>query len=207
MTFFEFAFGFAEVLIFGLFFIAMVIGTAFDRSYSNDAVKWWVVVIGALVTIVWFWKDWTFGGVWSTVTSWEFWKPALVYVGIGLGYSVLEFSLAVRRAARKYAERWKTWVAQRNGSASEFVNNDRNYNRNSLIYVTLDRPTDETPVPRVNKEELASSIGAWTIFWPAYFASLILGDLFLEIFRWISNVLVTLSGRFVKMAFQDVFKV
>lgn len=60
--------------------------------------------------------------------------------------------------------------------------------------------------PRINKVELADHITAWTFLWPAYAVSLILGDLMVEIFNMIADLLVKISGQFVKLSFANVFK-
>jgi len=60
--------------------------------------------------------------------------------------------------------------------------------------------------PKVNRQQLAESVGVWIMFWPFYAISLIIGDLVTEIFRFIADMLVQMSGRFVRNAFKDVFK-
>lgn len=62
------------------------------------------------------------------------------------------------------------------------------------------------PEPKINKVELSEHIGAWTFFWPFYLISLIIGDLLTEVFNILSDFFVSLSGRFVRMSFKDVFK-
>jgi hypothetical protein len=62
------------------------------------------------------------------------------------------------------------------------------------------------PEPKINRIELAEHIGAWTFLWPAYAVSLVLGDLLTEIFNWLADLLVNMSGRFVRMSFSNVFK-
>lgn len=59
----------------------------------------------------------------------------------------------------------------------------------------------------VDKAVLSRHIGAWTIFWPAYFVSMIIGDLLVEIFNAVAEFFVKLGGRFVRATFADVFKV
>ena len=77
--------------------------------------------------------------------------------------------------------------------------------RNRIIELKVG--TDKISVePHINKVELAEHISAWTFLWPAYMISLILGDLLVEIFNMISNVLVKISGQFVKLSFANVFK-
>jgi hypothetical protein len=80
----------------------------------------------------------------------------------------------------------------------------RNQNRHSIVM--LETGADGTPQPRINKIELSEHIGAWTFFWPLYAISLVLGDLLTEIFNQLSEFFVSLSGRFVRMSFKDVFK-
>jgi hypothetical protein len=60
--------------------------------------------------------------------------------------------------------------------------------------------------PKINRGELTEHVGAWTFLWPAYALSLIFGDLLTEFFRVVADVMVNLSGRIVKVAFRDVFK-
>jgi len=60
--------------------------------------------------------------------------------------------------------------------------------------------------PKVNRQQLAENVGVWILFWPFYAISLIIGDLVTEIFRFIADLLVQMSGRFVRNAFKDVFK-
>lgn len=91
--------------------------------------------------------------------------------------------------------------------AHDFVVQRRSFNGQGSI-IKLDIGDDKvTPVPFVDKGNLAASVGAWTFFWPFYAISLIVGDLFTEIFRIASNIIVKLSGRFVRMSFANVFKV
>jgi len=196
------ALGAVEIAFFALVFIALCFATTFDRDYNFDAPKWWIFLVGIVATVVWFWKDWTFHGAFDVVTSWDFWKPAVVYIILGLLYSLVEFFFAVRRSARKYAEAWADFSKNGKTNANDFISN------NFVRYRTLIglEVVDDKPSPKVNKEELAACLGAWSLFWPAYALSLILGDLFIEIFRWLANFLATISGRFVRMAFKDVFK-
>lgn len=61
--------------------------------------------------------------------------------------------------------------------------------------------------PKVNRGELASHIGAWTLFWPAYALTLVFDRLLSEIARIVADLLARVSTQFVKITFQDVFKV
>lgn len=84
-----------------------------------------------------------------------------------------------------------------------FINNDRS--RYGFVDLVLNE-TKTAPEPKIDKVELASAVGAWTFLWPVYAVSLIIGDLLTEIFNWIADALVAMSGRFVRMSFSDVFK-
>lgn len=223
MILFGLALGALELIALSVFFIMLVIAVTFDRR-GVESPKWWVVGGGlALAATYLWWKDWTFGLIWETVSTWQFWKPFVWFLGAGLLYSVLEFMLDVRRSARRFKDLWDKHIdgrreayadAKLNGPASadfqkvadstrEFV--DRFGNKHALV--TIVRGEDKISVePKINKVELAESIGAWTFFWPVYAVSLILGDLLTEVFRVIAEFFVKLSGRFVRMSFADVFK-
>jgi hypothetical protein len=86
---------------------------------------------------------------------------------------------------------------------SEFVGRFHFRNRIIEIKVGSDKVSVE---PHVNKIELSEHITAWTLLWPAYAVSLILGDLVVEIFNFIADVLVKISGQFVRISFANVFK-
>lgn len=60
--------------------------------------------------------------------------------------------------------------------------------------------------PVVDKEILATNVGAWSMFWPFYLMSLVVGDLLAEVFNAVAAVIVSMSGRFVKAVFKDTFK-
>jgi hypothetical protein len=82
--------------------------------------------------------------------------------------------------------------------------------RNAVSYlriIGIEATADGTNIePKINRQQLAESIGCWTIFWPFYALSLIFGDLLNEVFRIIADLVANISGRFVRMAFKDVFK-
>lgn len=86
-----------------------------------------------------------------------------------------------------------------------FVSHSSGHQSNGFVQLKVDS-TGLAPEPVINKVELAQHVGAWTFFWPVYAVSLVLGDLLTEVFNWTADVLVKLSGRFVRMSFSDVFK-
>ena len=86
---------------------------------------------------------------------------------------------------------------------NDFVGRYSFRNRIIEIKVASDKVSVE---PKVNKVELSEHITAWTFLWPAYAVSLILGDLVVEIFNALADLLVKISGQFVKISFANVFK-
>lgn len=100
-----------EMIVFGVFFLALIIGTSYDRRGVEDG-KWWVVLVSFILVAVYYWSDFTFSGLWDVVRTWGFWEPLMYFFGIGLVYSGLEFSLYVRRTAKRYEVEWKKHLTQ-----------------------------------------------------------------------------------------------
>ena len=78
--------------------------------------------------------------------------------------------------------------------------------RNSYIALRVN-PTTLSPEPYIVKLQLTEYVGAWTIFWPFYMVSLIIGDFLTEVFSAMGDFMIKISGRFVKFAFSNTFKV
>lgn len=221
MDFLGFTLSVWAALAIGVFFIAMVIGCTLDRHNSNEGFKWFVFVIGLIGVAAWHWGEWS----WSQLFSAEVWKPVLIYLAIGLAYSVLEFFVKVRKEAKLWKAEWEKFKAK-----DELP--DEDHNPNELIikksyshslefrfckdhhYRSLSRITDvkcittdgkDAVVPVINRSELAQSVGCWTLFWPAYAFSLILGDLLTEVFKKFADVIVALSSGLVRRMFAKVF--
>lgn len=216
-------------IIIGCFFIAMVIGCSLDRDF-NESPKWWVFVVGILVFLLWKWDDLHLS--WNTVVNSTYWEYLGFYLLIGLGYSILEFLLAIRRSVRYWENTWTTFKSKwtKEGMLSlapyeqeAYLNLPENERQKFIVekfilkystmrygkknIITIKESDDGNRVePTVNRSELAESVGVWTIFWPFYAVSLLIGNFLTEIFRIIADVLANLSGRMVKLAFKDVFK-
>jgi hypothetical protein len=108
------ALGFIPLLIIVCFIGALTWGVAIDRSAHCEGPKWWIFGIGlcGLVVNGFFNAGWTLSSVLGSVFSWQFWEPVLVYVGLGLVYSVVEFYFEIRRHASYYAEKWSAFIAR-----------------------------------------------------------------------------------------------
>lgn len=218
-----------EIVFFGGFFILLVIGASFDRK-GQESFKWWVFLIAVTMLFVWEWSSWSFTSLWDSVRTFDFWKPFFVYLGIGLLYCFVEFTLEVRRIAKEYAAQWESFLgrsirierresmtlrealatiddesatASANNAISHFICECR---IGRYSFVGIEANSAGRPEPKINKAKLSESVGAWTFFWPFYLVSLIIGDLLSEVWNMISSFIVQISGRFVKMAFKDVFK-
>lgn len=212
----------------GVFFIAMVVGCTFDRRQSEEG-KWIVFGIGVVVAAIIGWLNgyhFSFDSILST------WKTILTYVGIylaiGLAYSIIEFMLDVRRSVRYWSERWASYMQSEGStrysskSVEQFRNMARDEKANMFVATNVgqrriitigmnenpsaDKNDKDLIVPKVDRKELAEAIGCWAIFWPFYAVSLIIGDLLMEVWRTFADFMVYMSGRFVRMAFSDVFK-
>lgn len=208
----------------------MVIGISVDRR-GNEEPKWYILGIGFAIAVGVFWKDWTFFGTWDLISSWVFWKPMFTYLVIGLIYSVLEFVLDVRRSAREYAILWQEALTEKLRFPSQVYtlkevldpvkqsllsSNElecikerilRFISKNSYHDKIVQLEDDNgLPQPKINKVQLAEHLAVWIFFWPFYLVSLIIGDLLTEVFNILSNFFVSLSGKFVRFSFRDVFK-
>lgn len=244
MEIFGFVLSVWAAIAFGIFVLAMIVSCTFDR-YDNIAPKWWVLFLG-MIAYVFFVGPAAF--TWQMFLARDLWVMVGGYLAIGLGYSLIEFFLNVRRSAKRWAESWTSCktnesniekfdkeAAQANdnirrkrlayqGDASDLVKeepitaaglmaatyveqNTRNSRSGEIISIRLGTESDESPVvPYVRRFVLARHVSAWTIFWPFYAISLIIGDLLTQIFRIIADIIVYMSGRMVKRMFKNVFK-
>lgn len=118
---------FLELAFIAVFFIALTIGTGFDRR-GREEPKWCILGVGFVAAAVYFWPEYSFFGpadiaavvdggkittpaihrtvLWDVIRNWSFWTPLWMFIVAGLVYSLVEFALEVRRMARAYAERW-----------------------------------------------------------------------------------------------------
>ena len=208
----------------GIFILLMIAGCSLDR-HDSISMKWWVFVIGtaAVAVLTKPWLDW------QMFLARDLWVYVGTYLVVGLVYSGLEFFLNVRRAARKWADKWASFKTsnyaeflekEHNGAgANSAVKNmakafierwSREYRGPSDIIgvrVVDNVETTQSPIePYVNRITLARNIGSWTIFWPFYAISMIIGDLLMEVFHYAADFMTYISGRFVRMSFKNVFK-
>lgn len=270
--------GLIELIFIGVFFILMVIGTVLDRRYSEGP-KWYILGIGLLLVVIYFWNLTDFSTVWAAVSDWTFWKPFIIYLVAGLAYSVLEFVLTVRKMERAHATDWEAFMNRSYVSLTKDVDGkrieltdfeirtitkrddgtmfirgrlnapDTQVQQTAMPYREIFRqaatdPSDsdrvlrakeltrsyashmsglppgygrsfvqvkfseETrgPAPHIDQARLAAHVGAWTFLWPAYAASLLLGDLVYEVFRAVGQLLTKIGGRFLRATFSDTFK-
>jgi hypothetical protein len=203
MEIFGFVISVWAAIIIGLFFIAMIIGCTLDRR-SAESPKWWITAVAIIFFTAWQWDNLT----WRGLLDATMWKYIGAYLLIGVGYSLIEFLLDVRRSARYWSYEWEEWkkhFKKIDTGTQDFIERYTRFNPRRIIGVEATQ--DGTGVqPKIDRQQLAESIGCWTIFWPFYAISLIIGDLLDEVFRVIADVIAKVSGRFVRMVFKDVFK-
>lgn len=221
MEFLGFTLSVWAAIAIGVFFLAFVLSCTADR-HGQAGAKWGVLALALVVFILW---QWVAGDMsWAVLLSAPFWKNLGLYLAIGLGYSLVEFFFEVRRDSRQWGKDWEAFKAneairegrpervapgvalQQNKAEQQtleqrFVSNRRN--TEWLVNVTLKEGRIE---PVINRKALAENISCWTLFWPAYAVSLILGDLLEEIFRKAADFFVMVSGRFVRATFAKSFK-
>lgn len=203
----------------GIFVLAMIIGCTADRN-NYESGKWWVFFIGVILFTIYNWKN-GYRMSMETFLSADLWKFIGIYLLVGIGYSVIEFMLEVRRSARFWKEEWKRFynenaqtgkgdeVASPHNTALKFVSRTYRSHFPRIIGVAMNpdsKDMNDLLQPHVDRTHLAEHIGVWILFWPFYAVSLIIGDLVLEIARVLADVFAKISGRFVRMSFANVFK-
>lgn len=212
-----------SVFMFLGLFIWLIVGTAYDRTKNSSAAMWmgFVVVLGLVGVAVG-----SLDAAIKLVTDTGVWLSIAGYLGIGLLYSwLIEFPFAARRASKKWREVWESFLSQNRevkaalkdpggstaleleeakGRIRSFVH--QHFDRRELISVIQGESGTEV-LPKVNRRVMVDNVTAWSILWPAYAVSLLVGDLFTQIVESLVDLMSNLSGRFVKWAFADTFKV
>lgn len=197
-----------EIVFFSIFFLALIVATAFDRDYRGEPAKWIIAFIAIVLVAIYTWPTWTFSTIFAYVTSFQLWLHVMAYLGIGLGYSVIEFVFAVRRSARWYKRQFQSWAA---GNAvmgrdestylDKFI--DRHTNSGRLISPVNDGGQLSG---KINRASLVQSIIVWTIYWPAYLISLIFDNLIKEIAHFVADIFIKFGSGFVRYTFNNVMK-
>jgi hypothetical protein len=167
---------------------------------------------------------------WDAIRSWALWEPIAYYILAGLIYATVETGIGIRKAARLFRAAWNKHLTRQTDAGAtyqhvlqqveisgadsslfnealsiitKFVGSHRDIHPFVMVQSTEDRLHVE---PFLQKGVLSDHVGAWTIFWPFYLVSLVLGDLLTEIFRVIGNAFARASRFFMRFSFQDVFK-
>jgi hypothetical protein len=115
---------FTVIELIALAFISiLMIGSIWVDDRDNAAaVKWFVLVFGAVVAGVYWWNEWTVASVFSYIFSADFLQLLLIYILFGGVYASIKFLLKTRLAAVSAAATWKDWLKStyvfKNGEAS-----------------------------------------------------------------------------------------
>ena len=194
---------------------AKVITPAFDRVVLWDVVRDWSfwAPLGAYLGLGLAYSCVEFGltirrAARHFESLWKSWLASTEAVRMEAGAERIDISHAdLIRQARDNGPEWKLFStavdAVRSFRSNVSLGNSQE-DRIIGVAVGADKLTVE---PKVNRGELTEHVGAWTCLWPAYGLSLIFGDLLTEFFRIVADIMTNLSGRVVKIAFRDVFKV
>jgi len=200
---FGFVVGAWTLAVFALFFVAMVIGTMFDRTHA-EAPKWWIFSAGLVAFLIWQYNN---GATWRDLLVIP-WGHIVCYALIGVAYSVVEFLIELRRSKRYWSKEWSDYLKNAKEDQATIVRDFvSRFGGNQYRIIGVVSSADKKAIePRVNRKQLAENVGCWTIFWPFYLVSLVLGDLLREFFRAVADFIASISGRLVRVTFKDVFK-
>jgi len=205
------------VLIGGL----LIVGTHWDRTSRGSSAMWSAVFVVIVATTLYM----GFTPALDMVMSSAFWKNVALYLGIGLVYSwVVEFLFGLRRARKHYRECWERAVREdkklknylsnpedcttevKDGAKDAISYFHKHYDSKSRL-IGIDLAENNLSVtPRVNRAVLVNSVAAWSMLWPAYAVSLIVGDLFNQVIEFIVDISSKLSTMAVRFTFQNTFK-
>lgn len=205
------ALGILELIFLFGFLILMVIGCSVDRRGAPQ-MKWWVALIAIGATLWYAWSDMTFAGLLAFATSSAFWVPVGGFIGLGLLYSIFEFLYTIRTTAREAGEFWKS--RKPNTEAVHFADElryrvaDLNGAFGSNVsFLDFEGNSSTAEVhTTINRRRLAGFLGAWTIFWPGYLLSFVIGDMVTEFFRVLADKFGQLGQKVVDSTFANTFK-
>jgi hypothetical protein len=236
--------GLFDLILLGIFIIAMTGGCIADRMYHRDSPKWWILGIGLVIVIGLNYKHVSLLGL---IFSWTLWWPIIQYLICGVIYSIIEYIFEIKvRAPSYFEDSWNAFLlveAPYGGSfagvregidratGSKLTNRDilhQATSENASVAIEIGKSLISSYVrsqrgdkiveasisstglsvePSINKKELADTLSAWTILWPFYALSWVLGDLLTHVFRLIANTFVRFSQKMLQSAFSDTFKV
>lgn len=96
-----------EIVMFSAFLIFLIFGTFLDDTSDASFVKWTVIFLGFAVFGIFYWSEWTFESIFSTLISSSFISDALTYLGIGIFFAIAKFFIEIKKSANYFSERWK----------------------------------------------------------------------------------------------------
>jgi hypothetical protein len=231
MTIFGIALGLVELIIGVLFTVFMLIAVSFDRQYTSERAKWWVLLVFVIGIAIWQWNNWTFKGAFEVISSFEFWQPIIGFIGIGLMYSVLEFFIYARKSAQQCKQEWEKFLGDRWDSSkltnrevlqnsnptdiesyrqaesivNRFISHHQGYHSSKIIDLKLDKAS-KVPTPVINQKQLTDHVAAWTLLWPFYAVSMLFDDFLLKIASWFSQLLELIGMGAIRRLFNNTFK-
>jgi len=133
-------FALSTIQLFGLIaiFLLFCISAAYDRR-GQSAFKW-IVLFGAFI-VVGLNVNPTFDltVIKNTLLSAAFWTPIVVYIGLGLLYSGLEFALAVRKSVSRSSEIWADFLKDTGARFGRSLRGESNFKGTNEELIKLGR--------------------------------------------------------------------
>lgn len=175
---------------------------------------WFKWFAGAAVTVV-IAKQWyASGGTFATFDyTW-----LLTYAAAGIVYAIVQTFVSLVKQERSIRSMWKdrtSWWSD--VSPTTDVDNEmRNAVReicmihSSHLLVNLTLPPhgvrrDTKPEVALNRGRVVSRMTSWTVFWPLFIITNLIGDLVTELWEVVTTLFAKAFGRFVKRLFSNTF--
>lgn len=227
--------GFFQTAFFIFFSLCLTFAVRSDRGRDNFS-KWAVTISGITIFAVVLVMTGNFNvdpfltqDFWINVL--KYLGVGLMYAVL------IELPVRIRRASKEVKEAWKIFLDEElyfQGAAQNpeqitmlqgitrvndgsidvehlrriklKVSNFALANISDLVYLkVLDDGVSISP--SLKRESLSNDLFNWTIFFPAFAASLVFGDILMSVFNTISNLASSLIDRMLKFAFSDSLKV
>lgn len=98
-----------EIVFFSVFAVFLFLGIFLDDKSDHSEFKWFVIVIGAIATAVYYWSEWSSGSILSVFTESNFLQNIGIYLAAGLGFAIVKFFLEIKKSANYFAASWKDY--------------------------------------------------------------------------------------------------
>jgi hypothetical protein len=189
-----------EITILSVLFILVLVGTVLDRRDNKSALLW---VSISLLFVIGMCSTWSSTSSITSLITNIAWKNIGIYALIGVVYGLtVEFYSAARRAKTTHLIEWQEFVANIDidnyityGTGADVEKTKakidewvvQNSGKYSIIRLELSSSC-RTITPKIHKVNFARELTAWTLLWPAYAISILIGDFCHWVAEWVTNV-------------------